>query len=156
MDKSLVSKATADSAEPTPGYMFNEIARITHASVDACLQLEKFLLKRLKKDSVHVKLKVLRVIKHCCQHGHATFRREMPAAHDRHQGMPECVLHRFPARETGCGGRGRVERGPGASPAPPAAPAGRDARGQARPLPAAESPPRPVHARARRADRVAR
>ncbi|EOD24651.1 hypothetical protein EMIHUDRAFT_450562 [Emiliania huxleyi CCMP1516] len=77
MDKSLVSKATADSAEPTPGYMFNEIARITHASVDACLQLENFLLKRLKKDSVHVKLKVLRVIKHCCQHGHATFRREM-------------------------------------------------------------------------------
>ena len=76
MDKSLVSKATADSAEPTPGYMFNEIARITHASVDACLQLENFLLKRLKKDSVHVKLKVLRVIKHCCQHGHATFRRE--------------------------------------------------------------------------------
>ena len=65
MDKSLVSKATADSAEPTPGYMFNEIARITHASVDACLQLENFLLKRLKKDSVHVKLKVLRVIKHC-------------------------------------------------------------------------------------------
>ena len=77
MDKSLVSKATADSAEPTPGYMFNEIARITHASVDACLQLENFLLKRLKKDSVHVKLKVLRAIKHCCQHGHATFRREM-------------------------------------------------------------------------------
>ena len=50
MDKSLVSKATADSAEPTPGYMFNEIARITHASVDACLQLENFLLKRLKKE----------------------------------------------------------------------------------------------------------
>ena len=108
MDKSLVSKATADSAEPTPGYMLNEIARITHASVDACLQLENFLLKRVKKDSVHVKLKVLRVIKHCCQHGHE---RHLPprdaAAHDRHQGMPECVLHRFPARETGCGGRGR-------------------------------------------------
>jgi hypothetical protein len=77
MDRSLVSKATADSADPTPGYMYNEIARITHASVDACVQLEAFLLKRLKKDSVHVKLKALRVIKHCCQHGHATFRREM-------------------------------------------------------------------------------
>ena len=51
--------------------------RASHTPVDACLQLENFLLKRLKKDSVHVKLKVLRVIKHCCQHGHATFRREM-------------------------------------------------------------------------------
>ena len=77
MDRSLLSKATADAADPTPGYMYNEIARITHASVDACIQLETWLLKRLKKDSVHVKLKVLRVIKHCCQHGHATFRREM-------------------------------------------------------------------------------
>mmetsp|Transcript_8469 Transcript_8469/g.14288 ORF Transcript_8469/g.14288 Transcript_8469/m.14288 type:complete len:742 (+) Transcript_8469:122-2347(+) len=77
MDRSLVSKATSADEVPTPGYMYNEIARITHASVKDCQNLEEFLLKRLKKDGVHVKLKVLRVIKHCCQHGHATFRREM-------------------------------------------------------------------------------
>ena len=43
----------------------------------ACKQLEDFLMKRLKKDNVHVKLKVLRVVKHCCLQGHATFRRDM-------------------------------------------------------------------------------
>ena len=36
MDKSLVTKATSPDEIPTPGYMFNEIARITHASADAC------------------------------------------------------------------------------------------------------------------------
>jgi len=77
MDKSLCSKATSADEVPTPGYMYNEIARITHASADACKQLEDFLIKRLKKDNVHQKLKVLRVIKHCCAQGHATFRRDM-------------------------------------------------------------------------------
>ena len=77
MDKSLVSKATSADEVPTPGYMFNEIARITHASSDACHQLEAFLLKRLNKDNVHQKYKVLKVMKHCCTHGHMTFRRDM-------------------------------------------------------------------------------
>lgn len=77
MDRSLCAKATAENEQPTPGYMYNEIARITHASVDACRQLEEYLIKRLQKDSVHVKLKALRVIKHCCLHGHMTFRRDM-------------------------------------------------------------------------------
>ena len=35
MDKSLVTKATSPDEIPTPGYMFNEIARITQASADA-------------------------------------------------------------------------------------------------------------------------
>jgi hypothetical protein len=36
MDKSLVTKATSPDEIPTAGYMFNEIARITQASADAC------------------------------------------------------------------------------------------------------------------------
>ena len=36
MDKSLVTKATSPDEIPTPGYMFNEIARITQSSADAC------------------------------------------------------------------------------------------------------------------------
>ena len=35
MDKSLVTRATSPDEVPTPGYMFNEIARITQASADA-------------------------------------------------------------------------------------------------------------------------
>ena len=77
MDKSLVNKATSPDEVPTPGYMYNEIARITHASADASKSLKDYLLKRLKKDSVHVKTKVLRVMKHCCTQGHMTFRRDL-------------------------------------------------------------------------------
>ena len=36
MDKSMVTKATSPDEVPTPGYMFNEIARITQSSADAC------------------------------------------------------------------------------------------------------------------------
>ena len=91
MDKSLVTKATSPDEVPTPGYMFNEIARITQASADACKQLEEFLMKRLKKDNVHVKLKVLRVVKHCCLQGHMTFRRDM----QRHTSeVKECLGYR--------------------------------------------------------------
>ena len=77
MDKSLVNKATSADDQPTPGYMYNEIARITHASAEASKQLEEYLIKRLKKDNVHQKLKCLKVISACAKMGHATFRRDM-------------------------------------------------------------------------------
>lgn len=77
MDRSLVSKATAPDEQATPGYMYREIAKITFASVDASSQLKEFLLKKLKSTNVHVKVKALKVMKHCCQNGHPTFRREL-------------------------------------------------------------------------------
>jgi hypothetical protein len=77
MDKSLCTKATSPDEVPTPGYLYNEISGITKASADACKQLIDFLVKRLKKDNVHVKIKTLRLIKHCCLHGHATFKKDM-------------------------------------------------------------------------------
>ena len=69
MDKSLVNKATSADDQPTPGYMYNEIARITHASAEASKQLEEYLIKRLKKDNVHQKLKCLKVISACAKMG---------------------------------------------------------------------------------------
>ena len=75
MDKSLVSKATTADDSATPGYMYREIAKITFVSVDASGQLRDFLLKKLKSSNVHQKIKALKVMKHCCQNGHATFRR---------------------------------------------------------------------------------
>ncbi|KOO34393.1 ap-4 complex accessory subunit tepsin-like protein [Chrysochromulina tobinii] len=59
MDKSLCTKATSPDEVPTPGYLYNEISGITKASADACKQLIDFLVKRLKKDNVHVKIKTL-------------------------------------------------------------------------------------------------
>ena len=44
------SKATSADEVPTPGYMYNEIARITHASAAASKQLEEYLIKRLTQE----------------------------------------------------------------------------------------------------------
>ena len=91
MDKSLCTKATSPDEVPTPGYMYNEVARITHASADAATALKDFLLKRLKKDNPHVKAKTLRLIKHCCMQGHGTFKRDM----QRHTTeVKECLSYR--------------------------------------------------------------
>ena len=71
--------------------LFSEDSSLLLAFARAAQSLEDFLLKRLKKDNVHVKLKVLRVMKHCCLQGHATFRRDM----QRHTTeIKECLSYR--------------------------------------------------------------
>ena len=76
MDIKLVQKATSKDEAPTPGYMLNDIARITQASDEASHKLEEFLLKRLAKEThPQIVLKTLRVAKYCCENGHPTFRR---------------------------------------------------------------------------------
>ena len=77
MDKSLVSKATAPDQNPTPGYILHQVAKISHHSNDASNQLVAFLVKRLAHNNTHAKLKTLRLLKHLCQHGHPTFKKQM-------------------------------------------------------------------------------
>jgi hypothetical protein len=77
MDKSLVSKATSADDAVTPGYLYREIAKISHVSVDASGQLRDFLLKKVKSSNVNQKFKALKVLKHVCQQGHPTFRRDL-------------------------------------------------------------------------------
>ena len=47
MDKSLVTKATSPDEVPTAGYMFNEIARITQSSADACKVCWRLAARRM-------------------------------------------------------------------------------------------------------------
>ena len=74
----LVLQATSKDEAPAPGYVLNEIARLTQQSGEASDKLEDFLFKRLKKEAyTQVKLKTLRVIKYCCENGHISFRRRI-------------------------------------------------------------------------------
>ena len=76
MDSKLVLKATSKEEAPTPGYLLNDIARITQASDEASHKLEDFLLKRLVKEThPQIVLKTLRAAKYCCENGHPSFRR---------------------------------------------------------------------------------
>ncbi len=58
---SLLSKAINEEETPTPGYLYVDIAKITHESLNTCRELEDYLLKKLQKPSPVVKTKTLQV-----------------------------------------------------------------------------------------------
>ncbi|XP_073684481.1 AP-4 complex accessory subunit Tepsin [Garra rufa] len=62
-------RATSDDESPCPGYLFEEIGKISHESVGCCQCLLEYLLERLQVESCHVKLKVLKILLHLCGNG---------------------------------------------------------------------------------------
>ncbi|XP_078134731.1 AP-4 complex accessory subunit Tepsin isoform X3 [Sander vitreus] len=70
-------KATADDENPCPGYLFQEIGKISHESSGCSQCLLEYLLERLQVESCHVKLKVLKIFVHLCGHGSNHFLTEL-------------------------------------------------------------------------------
>ncbi|XP_067344205.1 AP-4 complex accessory subunit Tepsin isoform X2 [Channa argus] len=70
-------KATADDENPCPGYLFQEIGKISHESSGCGQCLLEYLLDRLQVESCHVKLKVLKIFVHLCGHGSNHFLTEL-------------------------------------------------------------------------------
>ena len=75
--RSLVDKATTSDEQATPGYLYNELAKLTFTSVSHCQIIQDHLLKRLEKDDPRVKFKTLRCLKHLVLKGHHSFRRDL-------------------------------------------------------------------------------
>jgi len=75
MNRSLLNKAVANNESPTPGYMFQEIAKMTLTSAEASFKIEKFLFSKLAKGGPYVKWKALTIIKHVAAKGRADFKR---------------------------------------------------------------------------------
>ncbi|ELR22553.1 Ehepsin, putative [Acanthamoeba castellanii str. Neff] len=76
--RGLVDKATADDDAPTPGYLYNDLAKATFKSLKDCQVVEDQLLTRLTKSvPPAVKLKCLRVAKHCVLKGEISFKRDL-------------------------------------------------------------------------------
>ncbi|XP_016048752.1 AP-4 complex accessory subunit tepsin isoform X4 [Erinaceus europaeus] len=69
----LLLKGTSDDEVPCPGYLFEEIAKISHESLGSSQCLLEYLLNRLHGGSGHVKLKVLKILLHLCTHGSSSF-----------------------------------------------------------------------------------
>ena len=61
MDKGALSRATDGTTAPTPGYLYNDIARSLVTPM-ACVETCNYLVNRLGKSSVHVKRKALKVL----------------------------------------------------------------------------------------------
>ncbi|XP_053150304.1 AP-4 complex accessory subunit tepsin isoform X2 [Hemicordylus capensis] len=68
-----VIKGTSDDEVPCPGYLFEEIAKISHESAGSSHCLLEYLLNRLQNNSCHVKLKVLKILLYMCNHGSSHF-----------------------------------------------------------------------------------
>ena len=63
MDRQLLARATDNSDAPTPGYMYNDIAKNAAASPGVCSEVGRYLTGRLaSKNSHNVKYKCLKVI----------------------------------------------------------------------------------------------
>ncbi|KAG8345378.1 hypothetical protein TRVL_03792 [Trypanosoma vivax] len=78
MDWSLFKGAIEDSDEPTPVYMYREMAQWTFDDHGTQASLINALMHALKSSaSVHVLYKVLRIIKVICETGHSDFQREL-------------------------------------------------------------------------------
>ncbi|XP_054449350.1 AP-4 complex accessory subunit tepsin [Pteronotus mesoamericanus] len=69
----VLLKGTSDDDVPCPGYLFEEIARISHECLGSSQCLLEYLLCRLQSGSGRVKLKVLKIMLHLCGHGSPSF-----------------------------------------------------------------------------------
>ncbi|NXS15471.1 AP4AT protein, partial [Mystacornis crossleyi] len=69
----VLLRGTADDDTPCPGYLFEEIAKISHESPGSSQCLLEHLLARLQSSSCHVKLKVLKILLHTCSQGSPQF-----------------------------------------------------------------------------------
>ncbi|NXW57189.1 AP4AT protein, partial [Eurystomus gularis] len=69
----VLLRGTADDDIPCPGYLFEEIAKISHESPGSSQCLLEYLLNRLQSSSCHVKLKVLKILLHTCTQGSPQF-----------------------------------------------------------------------------------
>ena len=72
-----MNKATSDKAEPTAGYHYDEICKLTFESSQICSDLQDYLIARLKKKGIHTKTKALKIMKHLVEMGHEAFQREL-------------------------------------------------------------------------------
>ncbi|XP_071619939.1 AP-4 complex accessory subunit tepsin isoform X9 [Heliangelus exortis] len=73
----VLLRATADDDVPCPGYLFEEIAKISLESPGSSQCLLEYLLTRLQSSSTRVKLKVLKILLHTCTQGSPQFLQDL-------------------------------------------------------------------------------
>ncbi|KAG5180095.1 hypothetical protein JKP88DRAFT_264021 [Tribonema minus] len=93
MDRAMVARATSRDPAPTPGYMYDEIARMTHANFEGCKALEGYLLDRIRVSNAYSKFKCLMIIKHVCLKGRPEFRKDMQRSVDA---IKDCLTFTAP------------------------------------------------------------
>eukprot|EP00049_Salpingoeca_infusionum_P018475 m.357391 g.357391 ORF g.357391 m.357391 type:complete len:700 (-) comp17812_c0_seq1:198-2297(-) len=78
----MLNRATSDKQEPTAGYLYDEIVRLTFESDEVSNDLLGYLLSRLKKKSPHTKLKCVKILRICVERAHEGFVRDLQSKAD--------------------------------------------------------------------------
>jgi hypothetical protein len=73
----LLNKATTADENPTPGYVYPELIKLTHADVGNCDKMADWLYRRLQRAEPSVKYTVLQVMKLVSKGGRLEFRRAL-------------------------------------------------------------------------------
>jgi len=70
-DRNALARATEQSSSPTPGYLYNDIAKQSATSPSISAEILSYLIRRLAKNNSHVKYKVLKTISMVCQNANS-------------------------------------------------------------------------------------
>lgn len=90
---STVLKATSDDESAVPGYLYMEVCNITLESDGYSDSMLEYLVDRLNKKSCHVKIKVMKIMKHILIHGNPQFKIGLMKCS---QGITEAKKHSGP------------------------------------------------------------
>lgn len=95
-DRNILSKATEQSSSPTPGYLYNDIAKQAASSPTVAAEIVSYLTRRLAKNNPHVKYKTLKTISMVCENPNSrgVFKRTVVMDHEAVKEIKNCINYR--------------------------------------------------------------
>lgn len=95
-DRNLLARATEQSSSPTPGYLYNDIAKQCASSPSISSEVLSYLLRRLAKNNAHVKYKALKTIAMVCTNPNSrgVFKRTVIQDHNAVSEIKGCLNYR--------------------------------------------------------------
>lgn len=95
-DRNLLAKATDQSSSPTPGYLYNDIAKQAASSPTIASEIVSYLTRRLEKNNPYVKYKALKTISMVTENPNSRgiFKRTVVMDHQAVKEIKNCLNYR--------------------------------------------------------------
>lgn len=95
-DRNALARATEQSSSPTPGYLYNDIAKQAATSPSISSEILSYLIRRLSKNNPHVKYKTLKTISMVCQNANSrgVFKRTVVQDMQAIREIKDCLNYR--------------------------------------------------------------
>lgn len=95
-DRNALARATEQSSSPTPGYLYNDIAKQAATSPSISSEILSYLVRRLAKNNPHVKYKTLKTISMVCQNANSrgVFKRTVMQDMEAIKEIKDCLNYR--------------------------------------------------------------